>query len=356
MRATRPSRSAAVAAASVAGLAAMLALAPSAQATKPGSDSTTGTGSVFMVNPVQSSGDESLTDQSDSDAAVPASAYATVALRNLDGSGYLSGRWANVRTNTGPAAYSTTNTFSYTRHDDRFEQVMAYFWVNQAQEYLQSLGFGSTLRPVNMHAQDVRIDQYGIDNSYQTDKQDFLRFGKGGVDDAEDAEVIIHEYGHAVHAAQVPGFGTSLDAGSIGEAWGDYFGVTVGLAADQQYGWPVKAEQPCPMDWDSTSYTAAPHCIRRFDRNLTVADRKGEVHYDGQIWSQALWEIRQGYVQLGLGTRAWDTTLVDSQFDYAPDTSFSAAAKATWLKAQARDGRKAADLVRARFAARGITF
>ncbi|MGZ4598331.1 hypothetical protein [Oryzihumus sp.] len=27
--------------------------------------------------------------------------------------------------------------------------------------------------------------------------------------------------------------------------------------------------------------------------------------------------------------RAWDTTLVDSQFDYPPDTSFSAGAKAT---------------------------
>ena len=33
-----------------------------------------------------------------------------------------------------PEAYSATNTFSYTRDDDRFEQVMAYFWVNQAQE------------------------------------------------------------------------------------------------------------------------------------------------------------------------------------------------------------------------------
>ena len=110
------------------------------------------------------------------------------------------------------------------------------------------------------------------------------------------------------------------------------------------------------MDWDSTSYTAAPHCIRRFDRNLTVATRKGEVHYDGQIWSQALWEIRQGYVRLGRGTRAWDTTLVDSQFDYAPDTSFSAAAKATYDTALARDGKAAASLVRERFAARGITF
>jgi len=335
--------------------AAGLATAPATSA-KPSPGTTTGTASVFMVNPVQSSGDQSLTDQDDSATAVPASEYATVPLRNLDGSGYLSGTWVNVRSNTGPAAYSTTNTFAYTRHDDRFEQVMAYFWVNQAQEYLQWLDFGSTLRPVNMHVQDVRIDQYGLDNSFHTDKGDYLRFGKGGVDDAEDAEVIVHEYGHAVHAAQVPGFGTSLDAGSIGEAWGDYFGVSVGLDAAKQYGWPVRAEQACPMDWDSTSYTSAPHCIRRFDLNLTVADRKGEVHYDGQIWSQALWEIRQGYVQLGLGTRAWDTTLVDSQFDYAPDTSFSAAAKATWAKALSRDGKKAADLVRARFAARGITF
>jgi hypothetical protein len=340
-----------------ASLATIVAVASPASATKPGSGSATGTGTVFMFNPVQSSGDESLTDQRDSDSAVQSTDYAPVQLRNLDGSGYLVGTWANVRGNTGPAAYSTSNTFNYTRSDDRFEQVMAYFWVNQAQEYLQSLGFGSRLRPVNMHAQDVRIDQLGIDNSYQTDKQDFLRFGKGGVDDAEDAEVIVHEYGHAVHQSQVPGYGGSLDAGSIGEAFGDYLAVTVGLDAAKQYGWPVKAEEACPMDWDATSYTNAPHCIRRFDRNITVATRKGEVHYDGQIWSQALWEIRKAYAgSLGLSTRAWDTTLIDAQFDFAPDTSFSAAAKATYDKALARDGQAAAAVVKERFAARGITF
>jgi hypothetical protein len=59
---------------------------------------------------------------------------------------------------------------------------------------------------------------------------------------------------------------------------------------------------------------------------------------------------------MGLGTQAWDTTLIDSQFDYAPDTSFSAAAKATYAKALARDGQGAATLVRDRFAARHITF
>ena len=333
------------------------ALAVPADATKPGSGSTTGTGSVFKVNPVQSSGDQSLTDQKDAASAVPATAYATVPLRNLDGSGYLVGRWANVRSNTGPAAYSTTNTFGYTRDDDRFEQVMAYFWVNQAQEYLQSLGFGSKLRAVNAESQDVRVDQYGIDNSYSTDKQDFIRLGKGGVDDAEDAEVIVHEYGHAVHDSQVAGFGSSLDAGSIGEAFGDYLAVTVGLDAAQQYRWPVKAPQPCVADWDSVSYTTTTtHCLRRLDTGLVLEDRKGEVHYDGTIWSGALWDIRQRYAALGFSSRAWDTTLVASQFGYAPDTSFQAAAQATYDAALTRDGRAAAAAVRAGFADRGITF
>jgi hypothetical protein len=333
-----------------------LSMAAPADATKGGSGSTTGSGSVFMVNPVQSSGNQNLTDQNDSDAAVPASAYATVQLRNLDGSGYLRGSWVNVQSSTGTPAYSTTNQFFYTRHQDQFEQVMAYFWVNQAQEYLQSLGFGTSLPGIVQESFPVKIDQYGGDNSYQTDKPFRIRLGKGGVDDAEDAEVIVHEYGHAVHQSQVPGFGSSEEAGSIGEAWGDYFAVSVGLAADQQYGWPHQAEDACPMDWDSTSYTAAPHCIRRFDLNLTIADKSGEVHHDGQIWSQALWEIRKGYQAMGKSTATWDRTLIQSQFSYAPDTSFSAAAKATYTTALANDGAKAAALVKQRFAARGIAF
>src|SRR5688500_20215038 len=108
---------------------------------------------------------------------------------------------------------------------------MAYYWVTQAQLYLQGLGFGSTYRGVNDESQDVRINQWGQDNSYSWDKHDILRFGKGGVDDAEDAEVILHEYGHAIQYSQQPGgsggFGSSLEAGSIGEGFADYWAVTV---------------------------------------------------------------------------------------------------------------------------------
>ena len=334
-----------------------LALAAPAAATKPRSGSSVGTGSVFKVNPVQSSGDQSLRDRKDSATAVPRSEYATVQLRNLDGSGRLVGRWVNVRSATGVEAYSPTNTFVFRRDDDRFEQVMAYFWVDQAQEYLRSLGFGSTLRPVNAESQDVRINQYGVDNSFSWDKHDYIRLGKGGVDDAEDAEVIVHEYGHAVHDAQVPGFGSSLDAGSIGEAFGDYLAVTVGLAAARQHGWPVNAPATCVMDWDSTSYTSTvPHCLRRLDTGRVLEDRENEVHFDGEIWSHALWDIRQRYVALGFTTRDWDRTLVDSQFDYAPDTSFSDAAAATWAKALDNEGPAAAAAVKDAFADRHITF
>jgi hypothetical protein len=291
---------------------------------------------------------------------VPASEYATVPLRNLDGSGYLRGAWAQVESSTGTPAYSLTGSFVYDRSQDQFEQVMAYFWVNQAQEYLQSLGFTGApgALPAVVHQSfPVKINQYGGDNSYQTDKPYRVRLGKGGVDDAEDAEVIVHEYGHAVHASQVPRYGSSLDAGSIGEAFGDYLGVTVGLDAAKQYGWPVKTPQACVMDWDSTSYTSTvPHCLRRLDTNLTVAQRRDEVHFDGQIWSRALWDARAGYAGLGLTSRAWDTTLIDAQFDFAPDTSFSAAAKATYDKALSRDGAAAAQVVKDAFKARGITF
>ncbi|MEU4996876.1 M36 family metallopeptidase [Streptomyces sp. NPDC021622] len=303
---------------------------------------------VFMVNPVQSSGDQTLADAKDSASAVPESAYATAALRHLDASGGLNGKWAYVRSDTGASA-KVADAGTYGRHDDQFEQVMAYFWVNESQEYLQSLGFGTELPGANDRAQPVRINQWGADNSYFTDKKAEIRFGKGGVDDAEDAEVVIHEYGHAVHHAQVPGFGTSVEAGSIGEAWGDYLAVSVGAYADAKYGWPAKADLACVADWDAVSYSDAPHCLRRIDSDKTYADREGEVHADGEIWSRALFDIRGE-----LGARTADRIIVNAQFGFAPDTSFEDAAVTTIATAQKMYGNGAADAVRKAFQAREI--
>ncbi|MFF4168736.1 M4 family metallopeptidase [Streptomyces sp. NPDC001744] len=333
------------------GPAAAVAVALAAAALLPTTGATAATplqARVFMVNPVQSTGDQTLTDHKDAAGDVPASAYALAPLRNLDASGALSGKWVSVRSETGAPA-KAAGAASYDRSDDRFEQVMAYFWINEAQEYLQGLGFGTELPGANDRVQPVRLNQWGADNSFFTDKKAEIRFGKGGVDDAEDAEVVVHEYGHAVHHAQVPGFGSTPESGAIGEAFGDYLAVAVGTHAIQKYGWPMKADPACVGDWDSTGYSAAPHCLRRLDGTKTYADREGEVHADGEIWSRALFDVRRA-----LGARTADRIIVNAQFGFAPDTSFEAAARTTVATAERMYGKGAADAVRAAFRAREI--
>src|SRR5512139_420132 len=83
----------------------MALVAPSAFAAKPGPGTSEGSGRVFFPNPVASLQDQSLTDQKDADYPALQPAYQNVTLTNLDGSGYLIGDWANVRSSTGDPAY-----------------------------------------------------------------------------------------------------------------------------------------------------------------------------------------------------------------------------------------------------------
>lgn len=329
-------------------LAVLALLAPAASAGKPGPGTSIGTGRVFFPNPVATLQDQTLTDQKDADYPALQPAYRIVTLTNLDGSGYLRGDWANIRSETGLAAYSPDNTFTYERDDDRFEQVMAYYWVTEAQKYIQSLGFGVTRRPINKESQDIRINQLGIDNSYSWDKHDVLRFGKGGVDDAEDAEVVLHEYGHAMLDSQSTpfgAFGASPEAGAIHEGFGDYWAVTVSAVV------APTPDPACVADWDSIAYTTdVPHCLRRVDLDLHYPqDLNGRVHHDGQIWSRALWEIRNS-----LGNVKADTIILEAQFDFAPDSTMPAAATVVVATAERLYGRSVANTVRAAFQARGI--
>src|SRR4026209_523897 len=108
-------------------LVAAAALAGAALAKGP-TGSSTGPGTVFFPTPVAQLQDESLTDQKDADYAALQPAYRNVTLTNLDGSGTLTGDWVQVVSETGDPARSETDTFTYDRNDDRFEQVMAYYW------------------------------------------------------------------------------------------------------------------------------------------------------------------------------------------------------------------------------------
>jgi hypothetical protein len=304
------------------------------------SDNVDGRGSVFDPNPVVSEQNEKLTDMNDQNQDVLFLAQKNVVLRNLDGSGKLNGTYVNITEAKGGLADSTTNTFVYQRHSDKFEQVMAYYHVNQTQEYIHQLGFTEA----NNESQDFSINTFVGDNSFYDPSTDMITMGEGGVDDAEDAEVIWHEYGHAIQDDIVPGFGETLEAGSIGEGFGDYWAVTMSVPVSNGF------ELPCVMDWDATSYTSTePHCLRRTDGTKTTDDIVGEVHDDGEIWSRALWDIHQA-----LGRTKANKVILEATFFYDPDTSFAAAAQDTVQAARLLYGKPAANQVLKAFQDRKI--
>lgn len=303
-------------------------------------------GQVFDPNPVVSQQNESLTDQNDRAAAVPHRAYKTVLLKRLDNSGYLKGSYARVVNPTSgkwAAVRSTDGAFTFNRSQPGFEQTNAYYAVDGVQAYIRSLGFSE----VNSGPQDLSVDTVTDDNSWYDPSEDVITFGTGGVDDAEDQEVVWHEYGHAVQDDQVPGFGQTEEGGAIGEGYGDYLAFTMTQANSPD---TTKTPRACVMDWDSTSYTdTTPHCIRRLDTGKTVDDATGEVHDDGEIWSGALYGINKA-----LGRKKANTVILESQFNYAADTDFAAAATQTVDTARSLYGAKAAADVKKAFVARKI--
>ncbi|TDD23618.1 bacillolysin [Kribbella turkmenica] len=304
------------------------------------SDHADGRGIVFDPNPVVSERNEKLTDQDDADTDELFPAHKSVVLRNLAGNGKLEGTYVNIVAAKGGVAESPNNRFLYYRDDDRFEQVMAYYQVNQTQEYIHSLGFTE----VNNESQDFEINTYAGDNSFYDPSTDTITMGEGGVDDGEDAEVIWHEYGHAIHDDVVPGYGESLQAGAIGEGFGDYWAVTMSVPVSRNF------DLPCVMDWDATSYTSTePHCLRRTDTGKTTDDIVNQVHDDGEIWSHALWDIHKA-----LGRNKANKVILEGTFFYAPDTSFADAARVTVQAARLLYGKAAAAKVTEAFQARKI--
>ena len=99
-----------------------------------------------------------------------------------------------------------------------------YYHINYWQEYMQSLGIlNARDRVTNCYAH-----QGEDDNSDYSPSQDRIRYGDGGVDDSDDGEIVVHEYGHAIHNDIVPGFVYSGESGAISEGFGDYLGAALG--------------------------------------------------------------------------------------------------------------------------------
>ena len=274
----------------------------------------TGAGQVFNVSAVVATRDNSLRDNADSASAVPSSAYSLVTLLGLAGNGFLDGQYASSVT-TKKRVFDAGNNFVYDRSSDGFSEVMGYYFLDYAERYIQSLGFTN----VNNRQQVFSVNRLKIDNSFYSPKSKEITFGLGGVDDAEDAEVIWHEYGHSIQDDQVVNFGSSLEAGSMGEGFGDYWAGTVGAQFSGGF------QDDCIAEWDATSYSSTnPPCLRRLDSTKHYPESvAGEVHRDGEMWSAALWQIRGA-----IGAAPADTVILQSHFLLTPTASFSQGANA----------------------------
>jgi hypothetical protein len=136
------------------------------------------------------------------------------------------------------------------------------------------------------------------------DKKD-LTFGDGGVDDAEDAEIILHEYGHALQDAIIPGFGQNPETRALGEGYSDYLAASF-------FATKKKGERKVKIaEWDAKGYEGGPEeCLRRLDSTKHYPeDMEGEEHADGEIWSACLWKVRKA-----LGRTKADTAIIESIF------------------------------------------
>jgi Zn-dependent metalloprotease len=296
----------------------------------------TGKGRVFDPNPVVALDDSSLRDKS----KIPDAAYRDVDLPGLDGKGFLDGSF--VSTSTTPGRVKRPDlVFQFKRGKKAFTETMVYFHIDRVQRYLQDLGFKHVLdRP-------IKVDVVGQtdDNSHYSPVTKSLFFGTGGVNDSEDAEIILHEYGHAIQDAQVPGFGKSDECGAMGEGFGDY--LSASFFAEHK---PERL-RPCVGTWDATSYsTDDPPCLRRLDsKKKYPKDLDGEVHDDGEIWSACLWEIRTA-----LGARAADKLVIASHPLLSPDATFADGANALITTDSQLNAGKNKALIKSVFVKRGI--
>lgn len=183
-------------------------------------------GLVFAPDPITTSGDKTL---SSATAEGTLNAHRKqVQINNLDpangGKIVLSGKWCFCRDIETPTFKppTTTTDFSFGAKQREFLSVMAYYWVDQAVEYLRAFNVPAFNKAVE--ARKIALDACGVqgeDNSHFTlDAQGapYLAFGEGGVPDAADAHVILHEYGHAMHWYM----GTEQNGLGSEEGFGDF--------------------------------------------------------------------------------------------------------------------------------------
>lgn len=250
-----------------------------------------GSGNVFDPDPLTSATAAyggSYVDGSDANAAVLTAQLKNVVLPDITFSAgvySLVGPYAAILDFEAPSKglfTQATSTFNFDRNADAFEAVNTYYHIDAMMRYL-NVTLGLTLMPYQ-YAGGVQFDPSGLsgaDNSHYLSGNGRLAFGEGGVDDAEDADVIIHELGHGLHDWVTAG-GLSQVNG-LSEGTGDY--IAGSYSRGKGYWTSVQAAYNWTFNWDGHN----PFWGGRLLNYGAVypAGLTGSIHTDGQIWATA---------------------------------------------------------------------
>ena len=282
-----------------------------------------GRGQVFDPSPVTVLGDDALLlNEKRKPRRPPPVAYREVVLEGLDGGGTLSGEKVTTAPTRDMRVRRQDLQFSLRSHEHGFEEVMVYYHVDSALRYLEQLGYKGA-RAIFREPVKANVNGTRDDNSWYSPVERTLTFGTGDVDDAEDAETILHELGHAIQDAICSDFGQSAQAAAMGEGFSDYFAASFFESRK-----PARYRNSV-MSWDGLLAGLAsgnePPCLRRVDSAQTYRSFKprGDEHVNGQIWSATLWEVRTL-----LGRTKADRLILESHFQLDGFTDFARGARA----------------------------
>lgn len=254
-----------------------------------------GTGTIFSPDPLTTATAAyggSYVDGSDANAAVLTAQLQSVTLLDITSNAgvfSLEGPYAVIQDFEAPNKglfTQASSTFNFDRNADAFEAVNTYYHIDAAMRYLNTVA-GVTVMPYQ-YTGGVRFDPSGLsgaDNSHYLGSTGRLAFGEGGVDDAEDADVIIHELGHGLHDWVTSG-GLSQVNG-LSEGTGDYFAGSYSRALGF---WPTgNAAYNWMFNWDGHN----PFWGGRLLNYGAVypGGLVSQIHTDGQIWATANMKI-----------------------------------------------------------------
>lgn len=266
--------------------------------------------------------------QDDSPAESFEEAYVTRELLGLDvavnAAGvktyHMSGPWVKVADFELPReAPSTTadGNWNAKRGNNAFNDAMTYFHLDQSQRYMQSLGFkdakGIQHAPIHVDTNGVN----GQDNSHFVPSSNKLAFGHGCVDDNEDADVILHEYGHAIHFS-INNEWRGGDTGAMGEGFGDYWAGSYSITTKNG----LDFEKNKVFSWDGHGTGAAcwPGRIMdamgaQYDPTKTYGahERVGGFVSD-ELWSTPLFQSLLTLLEMGVPREEVDQLILEAHF------------------------------------------